>query len=327
MSASTKSPDLPFAHYQGRGRELLGRVTGQSGGRSRTGYGRPVFSQCGFACVYCGYRMDRPFEAWLQLSIDHVIPSSAKRDGYTEAWVEDVANMVTCCRACNEWSNDYRVVDPPPTDVAAFFDLRDVHFVRKRELIRSRLAADRNWYDTRLAPHVPRLEHESPTAAAGGDTIPELLRRYAQILRSLRDRGAVRSTNNPISDYAEQLVARAVGLDVSAGSNSGFDARHPGTGSRYQIKARRLTADNRSRQLSFIRGLDGDPFDVLVGVLFEEDFAVLRSAAIPIEVVRRHATRVDYVNGWRLVLADALWEEPGVEDVTDRLRAAAEAWR
>ncbi|MDQ3408201.1 MAG: hypothetical protein M3472_08640 [Chloroflexota bacterium] len=33
---------------------------------------------------------------------------------------------------------------------------------------------------------------------------------------------------------------------------------------RYQVKARRLTARNRSRQLGFIRGLDKeeDPFDL-----------------------------------------------------------------
>jgi hypothetical protein len=34
---------------------------------------------------------------------------------------------------------------------------------------------------------------------------------------------------------------------------------------------------------------------------------------------------VEYVNAWRLILRDSVWAIPGVEDVTDRIRAAAEA--
>ena len=113
-------------------------------------------------------------------------------------------------------------------------------------------------------------------------SVKELLSLYAHSLEELRRRGAVRSTNNPAADYAEFLVSKALGLSVAGKSNSGFDATGP-DGSRYQIKARRITRHNSSRQLSFIRGLGEDkrPFDHLAGVLFNEDFSVLRACLVP----------------------------------------------
>lgn len=97
-------------------------------------------------------------------------------------------------------------------------------------------------------------------------------------------------------------------------------------GRRYQIKGRRITPFNVSRQLSILRGLDAEPplFDLLVAILFNPDFTILRAALMPIDVVRARAARHDYVNGWRLVLTDPVWELPGVEDVTERIAAAAD---
>jgi hypothetical protein len=154
----------------------------------------------------------------------------------------------------------------------------------------------------------------------------DLLALFARIVDELLSQGVVRSTNNPVADYSEYLTARAFGLTLVANSSIGFDAIGDDD-VRYQVKARRLTARNGSRQLGFIRGLetDEDPFDVLVGILFNADFTVLRAATVPIEVVRARVARIDYVNAWRLVLTDAVWSVPGVEDVTDRIRAAASA--
>ncbi|MBI3748062.1 MAG: hypothetical protein HY262_04340 [Chloroflexi bacterium] len=154
----------------------------------------------------------------------------------------------------------------------------------------------------------------------------DLLALFARIVDELLSQGVVRSTNNPVADYSEYLTARALGLTLVANSSIGFDAIGEDD-VRYQVKARRLTASNGSRQLGFIRGLetDEDPFDVLVGILFNADFTVLRAAMVPIEVVRARVARIDYVNAWRLVLTDAVWSVPGVEDVTDRIRAAAAA--
>lgn len=158
----------------------------------------------------------------------------------------------------------------------------------------------------------------------GGATPGQLLALYARIIDELLSRGVVRSTNNPVADYSEYLTARALNLTLVANANAGFDAINEDD-VRYQVKARRLTARNGSRQLGFIRGLDlpDDPFDLLVGILFESDFRVHRAAIIPMEVVRARAARVEYVNGWRFMLSDAVWTLPGVEDATSAIREAA----
>jgi uncharacterized protein DUF6998 len=165
------------------------------------------------------------------------------------------------------------------------------------------------------------LAHRHSLAA---ESAPGLLALYSAIVEELHGRGVVRSTNNPVGDYAEYLTARAFGLSLVGNSSIGYDAISV-DGIRFQVKSRRLTARNRSRQLSFFRGLQlpADPFDLLVAVLFNEDFTVQRAALVPVDVVREHAVRVEYVNAWRLILRDSVWAIDGVEDVTDRIAAAA----
>jgi hypothetical protein len=155
-------------------------------------------------------------------------------------------------------------------------------------------------------------------------SVEALLAGYAAILDELLTRGVIRSTNQPLGDYAEHLVAAALGLSLAGNSTSGFDAIGP-DGMRYQVKSRRLTARNTSRQLGFMRGMDGqdDPFDVLIGILFGADFRVERAALVPIAVVRTRAVWVKHVNAWRMMLTDAVWDIPGVSDITDAIREAA----
>ena len=158
------------------------------------------------------------------------------------------------------------------------------------------------------------------------ESAPALLALYSAIVEELHGRGVVRSTNNPVGDYAEYLTARAFDLSLAGNSSIGYDAVSD-DGIRYQVKSRRLTPRNPSRQLSAVRGLEptGDPFDFLVGILFTADFVVQRAALVPVAVVRQLAVRNDYVNAWRLMLRDSVWAMSGVEDVTDRIRAAADA--
>jgi hypothetical protein len=73
----------------------------------------------------------------------------------------------------------------------------------------------------------------------------------------LLSQGVVRSTNNPVADYSEYLTARAFGLTLVASSSIGYDAIGEDD-VRYQVKARRLTARNTSRQLG-VEWLQGDP--------------------------------------------------------------------
>jgi hypothetical protein len=155
-----------------------------------------------------------------------------------------------------------------------------------------------------------------------------LLADFADLLDELRRREVVRSSNNPVADYAEALVAKAFGLELAKTVATGYDAVDRVTGETYQVKARRLTDFNKSRQLGFIRKLDATkpPFDHLVGILFQRDFRVLRAAFVPFVTVVAQAARVDYVGAWRFILRDDVWNLDGVTDVTDQLRKAAESW-
>jgi hypothetical protein len=149
---------LPFDSYGGGGRCLLGKPP-SGNGSSRRGYGLAVFEQCGTVCVYCGYEMAASYEGWLNLSIDHVIPTWTGKLGYPAEWIADTVNLVTCCRACNEFLNGYRVTDPPPATVEAFFDLRDKHFLHKREWVLARHASERTWYQQQHPPRISEGEH------------------------------------------------------------------------------------------------------------------------------------------------------------------------
>lgn len=153
-------------------------------------------------------------------------------------------------------------------------------------------------------------------------SVIELLRLYAAVLDELKERGVLRTGNGPLGDYAERLFASAFGWRLAVNAASGFDAECGGV--HYQIKARRLATPNGSRQLGVIRNLEGRPFDVLAAVLFDGRFDVQRAALIPYEIVVERAKWTKHVNGHRFLLPEAVWELPGVEDVTLALRAAVD---
>jgi hypothetical protein len=155
-------------------------------------------------------------------------------------------------------------------------------------------------------------------------TIRELLKTHGAVMDELRRRSVVRSANNPASDLAELIFCNAFGWARENISASGYDATDA-TGLRYQIKARRLASPKGSRQLSAIRNLPLDPFDQLAGVLFDRDFAIVRAAIIPIEVVKRRARRSDHTNSWKFILTDDVWSEPNVMDATGEVQSAATA--
>ena len=148
----------------------------------------------------------------------------------------------------------------------------------------------------------------------------ELLKLYTELMTELRSRGVVRTSNGPGADVAEGLVAKALSLTLNAASTAGYDGIDP-NGRKIEVKCRRLTRHNDSRQLSAIRNLESAHFDLLAGVLFNEDFSVMKAALIPFQVVKDHAVFVKHTNGWKFVLRDSIWALPGVEDITDRLKA------
>jgi hypothetical protein len=159
----------------------------------------------------------------------------------------------------------------------------------------------------------------------GSLPVASLLSAYGDLLDELRRREVIRSTNNPLSDYAELLFCRAFGWIREGNSAAGFDAVGA-DGMRYQIKGRRLSPLNSSRQLSAIRKLEIDPppFDFLAGLLVDREFKILRGAIVPVAVVRERSTKVGHTNSWRFLLRDEIWQRPGVRDVTADIREAAQ---
>jgi hypothetical protein len=156
-------------------------------------------------------------------------------------------------------------------------------------------------------------------------TPPELLVMHAAVSEELRRRGVTRSSNNPVGDLAEHLFCRAFGWKQAPNSMRDADATDDAQ-VRYQIKGRRLTSYNKSRQLGALRDLPAQGFDVLAAVLFREDYRVLRAALIPHTRVIGLAKRVDRTNSWRFLLRDAVWSVADVSDVTENLQKTEAAW-
>jgi len=146
----------------------------------------------------------------------------------------------------------------------------------------------------------------------------ELLVLHAQIAEELRSRGITRTSNNPTGDFAEYLFCKAFGWKQECNSNAHIDAIGS-DGMRYQIKARRITRYNNSRQMSAIRNLVDDHFDFLAGVLFTEDYKIYRAAIIPRVVVVERSKYVTHTNSHRFLLHDDIWDAPNVQDVTKEL--------
>ena len=149
-------------------------------------------------------------------------------------------------------------------------------------------------------------------------SVSSLLQTYCDVMDELRRREILRSSNNPVADYSELLFCKAFTWAREGGSSLGFDAGCS-KGLRYQIKGRRLTPTNPSRQMSFIRRLPDRQFDFLAGILFHNGFNIKRAALVPHSTVEARARYSKHANAWLFELKDEIWNEPGVVDVTDRL--------
>lgn len=151
-------------------------------------------------------------------------------------------------------------------------------------------------------------------------SVPELLRLHAAAVGELRSRGVVRTGNNPIGDYTEWLVARALGLTLAANSSAGYDALAPDN-TRVQIKGRRVSQTNRAPQLSAIRNLQAQDFDVLVAVVFNDAFDVMEAISVPHAVIGEYAAYRKHVNAHILHVRGSLLEDPRVTSVRRELMA------
>jgi len=140
----------------------------------------------------------------------------------------------------------------------------------------------------------------------------ELLRLYGSLIEELRQRKLVRSSNNPVSDYAEKIVCEKMNLSLERGSNKGYDAIDEKTGLKYQIKTRRLTRHNKSRQLGVIRNLDQKLFDFLIAVFFDESLEPQEIWRIPRETIPKFSRYSAHQNGHILILAGKVLQDKDV---------------
>lgn len=123
-----------------------------------------------------------------------------------------------------------------------------------------------------------------------------LLKLYADVMNELRDRELIRSSNNPVADYAEKVAVEHLGLTRVGKEERGFDAIDDKK-KKYQIKGRRITKHNNSRQLGVIRNLDEHLFDNLIAVIFNEEFCPLEIWKIPYWFVKQHSRWSRHQNG------------------------------
>lgn len=139
----------------------------------------------------------------------------------------------------------------------------------------------------------------------------DLLRTYANIMKELKARGIIRTFNVPSADFAEKLVAQKLGLSLEKSSKKGFDGKDK-NGTRFQIKSRRITSRNRSRQLGVIRNYDQHNFDFLITVIFDEYFNVKEMWKIPWDIVGKYSKYSEHQNGHILHCKGDLLNDPNV---------------
>ncbi|MEX2962034.1 hypothetical protein [Microbulbifer sp. TYP-18] len=113
-------------------------------------------------------------------------------------------------------------------------------------------------------------------------------------------------------------MAKALDLELATNSAAGYDATDA-DGIRYQIKGRRVTPENQSRQLSAIRNLGENDFDLLAAVVFDEKYSIIDAVIIPHELVGEYASYRKHVNAHILHLREAILEDSRVSDFRDRI--------
>jgi 5-methylcytosine-specific restriction endonuclease McrA len=129
---------LPFSQYPGQGRVLLGRRSGEA---CRHGYGLTLQTLTAISrCGYCGLDFTSSYQHWLLMQVDHAVPvKMGKRLRIPMNWLDDYANCVLACSACNTFDNQYDdfSVVAGPDSLNSFFDLRDrIFHARKPRILR-----------------------------------------------------------------------------------------------------------------------------------------------------------------------------------------------
>jgi hypothetical protein len=150
---------------------------------------------------------------------------------------------------------------------------------------------------------------------------PGLFSLYRGILRELKSRGVIRTENAPAGDYAEYLVATALGGQLAPNSEKSWDVVS-GDGEKLQVKARVVSDPPLPGQLQ-LSPFRSFGFDAAVIVLLSAaDYAVWRASKVPRDVVESAAVHRQHVNGKVLLARPEVMGHPDATDLTATLRAA-----
>lgn len=147
----------------------------------------------------------------------------------------------------------------------------------------------------------------------------ELLNLHSEIMDELLLRNIIRTSNSPVADYAEWLVASKLNYNLSSNSNSGYDAIDAND-CRIQIKCRRLKKVNGSRQLGVIRNIDNNPFDFLVAVIFNDKYEAIEVYKIPSRIIKNYSRFSPHQNGYILQLKGLILSDSQTEDITSEFQ-------
>ncbi|WP_207556105.1 hypothetical protein [Intrasporangium flavum] len=175
-----------------------------------------------------------------------------------------------------------------------------------------------------------------------GASLADLFTLYGRILDELSSREVIRSRNQPLGDYSEWLVCRALrGLLADNKSEKAFDVvadlgatlldgrgPHDGAhqGAQIQVKARAISAQPKRDQLQ-TSPFHAGGFDYLALVLHRAfDFHVEQAVLMPVSAVHLYArtatARRDDV--LRLWMTQQAMTDPSTIEITGLLRSAAE---
>src|ERR1700735_1394878 len=124
----------------------------------------------------------------------------------------------------------------------------------------------------------------------------DLFSLYREILSELKSRGVIRTKNAPVGDYAEYLVATALGGRLAPNAEKSWDVLGS-DGKKLQVKARVVSDPPAPGQLQ-LSPFRSFSFDFAVVVLLSAaDYTVWRASKVPRYVVESSAVHRAHVNG------------------------------
>ena len=172
---------------------------------------------------------------------------------------------------------------------------------------------------------IPARRRVMITTDLSASSESDLFASYAAILGELKSRGVIRTMNAPAGDYAEYLVATALGGKLAPSSEKSWDVL-ANNGEKLQVKCRVVSdpAMPGQLQLGIFRSFS---FDYAVIVLLSAtDYTVKRAAKIPRCVVESCIGPYrQHVNGKVLFATPEVMGHPDATDLTAILRAAQTA--